>query len=220
MSWSRCAEWWRSEVAGDPAYDAVVTPLLLEALQPDDGLQYLDVGCGEGRVMRSVAETGGLVIGVDLSLDMVRGVSRAVVGDAVALPFASEVFDAVYCVLALEHVVDHVDFFVEAARVTKSAGALALVVNHPVWTAPASTPITDDDGEVLWRPGEYFSAGTSELPAGDETVTFHHRSMADLLNSAARAGWSLQRMLERPHHELEGQSGIPRLLACRWSLLP
>jgi hypothetical protein len=96
---------------------------------------------------------------------------------------------------------------------------LALVINHPIWTAPDSTPITDTDGELLWRPGEYFSTGKTEIPAGNGTVTFHHRTMASLLNSAAEAGWSLERVIERPHHEFEDQAGVPRLLACRWRLL-
>jgi hypothetical protein len=83
-----------------------------------------------------------------------------------------------------------------------------------------STPITDTDGEVFWRPGEYFSLGYTDQPAGGSTVRFHHRSMSDLLNAAARAGWALDEMIEQPHHDLEDQKGIPRLLACRWHLVP
>jgi hypothetical protein len=96
-----------------------------------------------------------------------------------------------------------------------------LVINHPTWTAPGSTPITDDDGEVLWRSGDYFGqGGHTDEPAGDRKVTFYHRTTAQLLNDAAEAGWSLEKMIEVPHHEFEDQSGIPRLMACRWQLLP
>ena len=42
--------------------------------------------------------------------------------------------------------------------------------------------------------------------------------MSVLLNGAADAGWSLEQMIERPHHEFYDQIGIPRLLACRWGL--
>jgi hypothetical protein len=93
-------------------------------------------------------------------------------------------------------------------------------MNHPVWTAPGSTPITDSDGETLWRPGGYFTEGISRLAAGEGTVVFHHRTMAAVLGTAADAGWSLEHIEERPHHGLRGQEGIPRLLACRWRLLP
>jgi len=218
VSWSQHAEWWRFEVEGDAAYESVVTPLLLEVLEPEPGCIYLDIGCGEGRVMRTVTGLGSPVHGVDLSPGLVEGVDGAVVGDALALPFDAGTYDGVYCVLTLEHIEDHVGLFAEAARVTKPGGVLGLVINHPVWTAPDSTPITDDDGETLWRPGEYFSNGTTEIPAGENTVTFYHRSMADIMNAASAAGWGLEHMVEQPHHEFEDQSGIPRLLACRWRL--
>ena len=211
-------EWWLGEVAGDPAYEEVVTPLLLEVLRPEEGLRYLDVGCGEGRVMRVVGGRGATVTGLDLSYELVSHAGSGVVADLSAMPLRDDWFDGVYSVLTLEHVEDHGAFFSEAARVIKPGGVLALVINHPTWTAPGSTPISDSDGEVLWRPGDYFSKGSSEVPAGESAVTFHHRSIAVLLNAAADAGWGLDQMIEQPHHEFEDQAGIPRLLACRWRL--
>lgn len=216
MSWTYLTEWWLTEIADDPAYSEVVTPLLIEVLRPQSGATYLDLGCGEGRVMRSVADQGGTVHGLDINPDLARHAGHAVVADLVSMPMRHDIYDGVYSVLTLEHVADHRRFFAEAARVTKPGGVLAIVVNHPLWTAPDSTPITDADGEVLWRPGDYFSSGLSEIPAGESTVVFHHRSMADLLNAASEAGWSLEHMIERPHHEYEDQAEIPRLLACRW----
>lgn len=218
MSWTHLTEWWLSEIANDPAYAEIITPLLLEVLQPKPGDIYLDLGCGEGRVMRAVAEQGATVHGLDINPDLARHAGNAVVADLTAIPFRDNAYDGVYSVLTLEHVADHERFFAETARVTKPGGVLALVVNHPVWTAPESTPISDADGEVLWRPGDYFSRGSSDIPAGESSVTFHHRAMADLFNAAANAGWALEQMIERPHHEYEDQAGIPRLLACRWQL--
>jgi hypothetical protein len=122
--------------------------------------------------------------------------------------------------LVLEHLVDHQAFLAETARVVKPGGSLSLVLNHPVWTAPGSTPISDTDGEVLWRTGDYLALGHSEEPAGEGTVIFYHRPMGSLLNAAADAGWSLRQLIEIPHHELKDQVTIPQLMACRWSLLP
>jgi SAM-dependent methyltransferase len=217
VSWSDLTDWWLEELSGDPAYEEIVTPLLLEVLVPAPGRLYLDVGCGEGRVMRHLSALGSIVQGVDVNPDLARR-AGGVVGDMLALPFGDGVYDGVYTILTLEHVEDHGTFFTESARVTRPGGVLALVMNHPVWTSPEATPIADIDGEVLWRPGEYFSRGVSVMAAGEETVSFHHRSMSDLLNAASDAGWSLQRMVEQPHHEFEDQAGIPRLLACRWHL--
>lgn len=219
MDWPALTEWWLDEVADDPAYEEVVTPLLLDVLEPQAGRIYLDLGCGEGRVMRSVAEAGATVHGVDLSPELAERAGSAVVAQLPGVPFADASYDGVYSVLTLEHLVDHEAFFTEAARVARTGGVLALVINHPTWTAPESTPITDVDGEVLWRPGRYFELGETEVSAGEGRVVFHHRSMSQLLNAAADAGWSLERMVEQPHHEYEDQAGIPRLLACRWHKL-
>ena len=169
--------------------------------------------------MRAVARSGARVLGLDLSESLVAGMSGVLVARLPTIPMRESSVDGVYSVLTLEHLEDHESFFREAALVAKPGGVLALVVNHPTWTAPDATPISDQFGEVLWRPGEYFSSGSTEMPAGDSTVIFHHRSMASLLNAAADTGWCLEEMVEQPHHELTDQAGIPRLLACRWRLI-
>ncbi len=223
MSWSDLSQWWLEEVSTDPAYESVVTPLLLEILEPRSDLGYLDLGSGEGRLMRTLGESGTSVIGIELNRELAQrsATSGHVVVDSLPdlASIAENAVDGAFCVLVLEHIADGDSFFSSVARVVRPGGILAVVSNHPAWTAPESTPITDEDGEVLWRPGGYFSDGVSDVPAGDAHITFHHRSMATLLNAAANVGWSLETMIERPHHEIADQSGIPRLLACRWQLV-
>ncbi len=219
MSWLDSSEWWREEVGEDPAYEEVVTPLLFEVLGPIRPGRFLDVGCGEGRVMRELETRGVRAHGIDINARLAASAPRAAVGDACALPVRDRSYDVVYSVLVLEHLLDHAAFFAETARVAVRGGVLALVANHPAWTAPESTPITDFDGEVLWRPGSYFSAGVTTVPIGSAEVDFHHRPLGSLLEAAAANGWSLERLIERPHHEYEDQAGIPRLLACRWRLI-
>jgi SAM-dependent methyltransferase len=228
--WSRLAGWWLSELADDPAYDEEVLPLALELLAPVWGRTYLDVGCGEGRVMAAIQARGAEAVGVDVAPVLLeRAAAYGTVHQARVPPLdflADDSVDGVVVVLVLEHLEDEAAVFAEAARVTRPGGTLALVVNHPVWTAPRSTPIIDDTGEILWRTGEYFSHGWSDEPAGEGEVRFHHRTMAQLLTSAADAGWHLERMVEAgvtPAQVartpgLAGQDHIPRLLGVRWRL--
>jgi SAM-dependent methyltransferase len=224
MSWSDLTDWWLDEIASDPAYDEVVTPMLLDVLGPAPGKSYLDLGCGEGRVMRVLHSVGALPIGVELNLDLAETAAKTgpvVVGALPDIGFLRDgSVDGALCVLVMEHVEDHVRFLAEIARVVRPGGVLGLVMNHPFWTAPGSSPIGYPDGEVLWRPGSYFERGTQLEPAGEQRIVFHHRTNGDLLEAAASAGWSLERLIEAPHHELVDQAGIPRLLACRWRLLP
>ena len=225
MSWSDLADWWLGEVEDDPAYETVVTPLLLRILDPIQGARYIDLGSGEGRIMKAVASRGASVQGVELNETLARkSYGQSIVARLPRIPIRGDSYDGGYAVLVIEHLPDHQAFFSETARVVRSGGVLAVVANHPVWTAPESSPISDGDGEALWRPGDYFSADSTEVAAettaGEGIVTFYHRSMGALLNAAADAGWSLDHMIEQPHHELDDQVGIPRLLACRWRLLP
>ena len=227
--WEDLAEWWIQEVAGDPAYQEEVLPLLLGLLDPQPGLVYLDAGCGDGRVMRAVGETGAKVIGCDVNLDLLHLAQTAGPVVGCRLPGLDWIrpgaFHGCYASLVVEHLADLEFFFMALAASVRTGGPLVLVVNHPLFTAPESGPVVDPtDGEVFWRWGTYLADGLTEEPAGPDRVTFYHRPLASLLNAAAGAGWALQHTVERAApgtHDplLAGQGHIPRLLGLRWAKL-
>jgi SAM-dependent methyltransferase len=230
MSWERLGGWWIEELNSDPAYEEEIAPQLLGLLSPERGRTYLDLGCGNGRLMAKVAAVGARVVGCDLNLTLLRQ-AKALVVRAV-LPDLSWVrpgsFDGAYLGLVLEHLADEAALFRAASTAVCEGGVLAMVVNHPIWTAPGSSPIEQADGEVLWRPGRYFGRGHSDEPAGRQKVRFYHRTLASLLTSAALAGWDLQRAEEAGISPAAvartpaylGQEEIPRLLGLRWLLRP
>lgn len=216
--WEQLADWWLEEVA-DPAYRELIDPLLVELLaEHQPGGVVADLGSGDGRLLGRVEEmTGAQVVGIELVEALARQSGRPVIVSRLpAIPFADESLGGAYAVLVLEHIEDHVGFFAETARVVRPGGSLIVISNHPIWTAPSSTPISDNDGEVLWRPGSYFDRGVSIEPAGTGEVIFFHRSMSDLLNAAADEGWALQRVIEQPPGQHELIADIPRLIAARW----
>lgn len=228
--WSELDDWWLDEVE-DPAYAEDVLPLLLMALDPAPGHRYLDLGCGEGRVMGAVAGRGASAIGVDVNPALLGRAGRHGQVLQARLPDLAwardDAVDGAYVVLALEHLHDIDTLFEEAARVVTSGGVFAAVVNHPVYTAPGSGPILDPtDGEIFWRFGAYLDPGSTIEPAGGDGVEFVHRSMSTLLNAAAAHGWMLESMAERgvgagsierdPILAKHGQ--LPHLLAARWRL--
>ena len=221
MSWDGpTAEWWREEVGADPVYARDVDPLLEELLDGVGPGSTIDLGCGDGRLLGRHA-----AVGVDRSTDLVSAAARrgsAVVADVGCLPFATGAWIAAYAVLVLEHVADPVPLFAETARIVAPGGILAIVVNHPVYTAPGAGPFVDPaDGEVLWRWGAYLQRGAAAEPAGGDSIVFHHRPLGDLLTTAASAGWQLERLVE---HSLDpagdallaAQTDVPRLLGARW----
>jgi SAM-dependent methyltransferase len=189
--------------------------------------RVLDLGCGEGQVLR--AAQAGWKLGCDLSPVLLEEAADAGAVVQCRLPDLSwlrdDAVDAAVCVLVLEHLERIAPFFEESARVIKTGGVLALVMNHPAYTADGAGPVIDlGDGEVMWRWGDYFGTGSGTQPAGSGSVVFHHRALADILNTAARAGLSLDRVEERgvsPESvardpAMAGQEHMPRLLAARW----
>jgi SAM-dependent methyltransferase len=219
-------DWWMDELAGDPAYEDEVTPLVMRLAQPTG--RVLDVGCGEGRIMKVLAAAGCTPVGIDIARSLLRRASEfgeVVRAELPMLDWCDDgVFDGSVVSLVLEHLPDHVPLLQELARVVRSGGILTVVVNHPIYTAPDSAPIEDSHGEVLWRPGRYFGTGFTDEPAGDRTVRFHHRTLGDLLTDASAAGWGLEELHEigvtdaqvDRHPPLASQRHIPRLLGIRW----
>ncbi len=102
------------------------------------GGHVLDVGCGTGHVLSRIrAEANargrkiGRTVGVDVADGMIerarsrRGV-RAVVGDALSLPFIDQYFDVVVATDVVRFVADPEKFIRELFRVTLPGGTLVL----------------------------------------------------------------------------------------------
>ena len=223
-NWDDIADWWAEEATTDPAFELDVNPVLDELIAPL-GPQVLDLGCGEGQAMR---RHDRWVVGIDLSLRLAHRAAesgRALVADLPDLrALRTDAVDGAYSVYLLDLIPDHRRFFAETARVVRDGGGLVAIINHPVYTAPGSSPLMDDDGEVLWRWGAYFGRGWSIEQGGGRDIRFHHRSVGDLVTTAATEGWTLESMIERPLSAdtitrlpgYEGQEQIPRLLGVRW----
>lgn len=222
------AAWWLAEVADDPSFAEEVLPLLIDVLAPEPEHLYLDLGCGEGQGMRTIAAAGARAVGCDLDqtlLGHARSAGPVVRGRLPGLEWlATAAVDGAYAVLVLEHLEEIARLWEETARVVRPGGVMAVVANHPVFTAPGAGPLIDPtDGEVTWRWGRYLEPGVSVEPAGSFNLAMHHRSLGTLLSGAAAAGWRVERLIERGPGEaasardplLAAQRHIPRLVGVR-----
>lgn len=122
----------RGHLAG-PDLDALVTAARLVGRET-----VLDVGCGTGHTTRAVARPAARVVGLDLTEAMLSEARRLAAedglanvefrrGDAEALPFDDESFDAVTCRLCAHHFGDPRQAVREAARVLRPGGRFVLV---------------------------------------------------------------------------------------------
>jgi SAM-dependent methyltransferase len=99
---------------------------VLEWLNAKPGESVLDLGCGDGQLTQRLTASGANVVGVDASPAMAaatraRGI-EAREGNAEALPFADQSFDAVFSNAALHWVRDQDAMMAEVHRVLKPGG--------------------------------------------------------------------------------------------------
>jgi SAM-dependent methyltransferase len=93
------------------------------------GARILDLGCGDGSHM-ALLESGGIVVGVDVSLPYLRQARRfghVAAGAGEHLPFGEGAFDLVYTSHVLHHALDHRRVLAEIHRVLKPGGVVFLV---------------------------------------------------------------------------------------------
>ena len=117
------------------AWSRLVGASFLEWLAPPSGLRWLDVGCGNGAFTMMIAErcSPGMIHGIDPSeaqLAFARtllppDVARFERGDAMALPFGVDSFDAAVMPLVIFFVPDPPVGVAEMARVVRPGGIVA-----------------------------------------------------------------------------------------------
>lgn len=107
---------------------------IMSIINPHERGCYLEVGVGDGRYTVPLAKCGNLVVGVDLSQEMLRkclknvkhhrvhNVVSFVQADAESLPFRNGTFKKVVCIATLVHVPNYEKAIDEYFRVTQAGG--------------------------------------------------------------------------------------------------
>jgi ubiquinone/menaquinone biosynthesis C-methylase UbiE len=106
--------------------------LILNLLSPKPGQIILDAGCGTGIFTREILSSGSKVIGLDLSLPMLKRAQlnlkrypfQVVLADMLHVPFREGLFDKAVSVTALEFIEDGHAAVDELFRVTKRGGCI------------------------------------------------------------------------------------------------
>lgn len=95
----------------------------------------LDLACGSGRYALLMRERGAVVIGCDLSLEMLRQADKhlpRIQSDLTHLPLPNSCVDVMMCGLAVGHVTDLTSAVREMARILKPGGLALYSDFHPI----------------------------------------------------------------------------------------
>jgi ubiquinone/menaquinone biosynthesis C-methylase UbiE len=150
------------------------------ALLPAPG-RALEVGCGEGRVCRDLAERGFAVTGVDSAPTLLAAAAEAhpagryLVADAVSLPFGDDEFDLVVAYNSLMDMEAMDAAVAECARVLAPGGAFCVCVTHPFADAQHAPDI------------DYFEQGVYEGTFERDGLTMTFRGWTYPFEAYSRA---------------------------------
>lgn len=223
--WNENAEVWTQLArAGYDTYrDAFNTPAFLAMLPPVEGLQGLDIGCGEGSNTRLLAQRGAEVTAIDIAEVFVRHAARSEtrstagtgieygVASAVALPFPEVTFDFATGFMSFMDIPETESVLAEAHRVLKPGGFLQFSITHPCFDTPHRRNLRDADGiTYALEVGGYFedqqgevmewifSAAPPEVTEGLSKfkVPRFTRTLSQWLNLLIETGFVIERVQE------------------------
>lgn len=148
-------------------YDRLAEVLVARCPVRVHGCRVVDVGAGTGAASRAALAAGAeVVVAVDAAVGMLaHDAARrppAAAGDALALPFAADAFDAAIAAFSLNHLTNPAAGLTEMARVTRSGGGLVVAAyaaddGHPVKAAVEAALTTRG-----WTPEPWYTAMSAE----------------------------------------------------------
>ncbi len=186
---------------------------LLPHLRPD--AEILDMGCGPGTITVGLASRVARIVGLDMSPEMVEdarnhatrsglGNASFEVGSAYDLPWDADSFDVVYAHQVLQHLSDPVQALLEARRVLRPGGLVAVrdsdyasMVHAPVFAAI-------ERWKDLYH--KVAQANGGEADAGRFLLSWV--SKAGFVNLRATAGTTV-------HADVDGRAAWGRMWAVR-----
>lgn len=177
--------------------------LIREMLQPRKGETILDAGCGTGVFTLDILDAGASVVGLELSLPMLRRAGdkargrpfRMVRGDMRELPFADNTFDKVLSVTAIEFIEKAARAVRELFRISRPGGRVVVATLNRLSPWAERRRAAGASGHQLFRHARFRSPAEmqalSPVPAILRTaVHFQKQTDPELAEMIEREGQS------------------------------
>jgi len=201
---------------GDPSRVVLLDPLMLRLCGPVVGKRVLDLGCGDGRFCRMLAERGARCAGIDVTPEMAsmahaRGPGDYALSDAARLPFQDGTFDLVVSYITLVDIPDYRGAIAECARVLKPGGSI--VVANLGFTSANAFPNSgwrrDADGHREYFALDHYAEERAQwYEWRNIRIKNYHRPLSGYMNAYLVAGLTL-RVFDEPIPEDESLRSDP-----------
>jgi len=222
-AWDAGADAWEEFVESGADYyrHPVHGPALLDVCGPVDGLDVLDLGCGQGYFCREMARHGARVVGIDLSVELLTfalmhetnqpfGIQYHLVDAAVAGGvFGEGQFQLVTACMALQDMADPCSVLRGAFSMVADGGHMVFSIPHPGTDTPFREWEYDEAGNKgALKIDHYFDSGPAVVRWRMRRLKYHWETpewrytLSEWSEMIAEAGFLICRLHEpRPTEE-------------------
>jgi SAM-dependent methyltransferase len=193
----------------DNPHDAIERPIFRELAGDLSGLDIIDLGCGDARFGREALEEGAhSYLGVEISEQMailaqknLEGLNgRIIHGSIEGWRARPREADLVTSCLALNHVEDLGNVFMQVRTALRTDGRMILSVEHPIITSNYRN--LEAGRRTSWLVDDYFLTGARPHRWVGREVVKYHRTLEDYLDLLQGSGLQLVTLREsRPLRE-------------------
>ena len=184
--------------------EAMLDGWMLDAVGDVSGRKLIDLGCGEGRFSRMLAERGAVVTGVDLCVPFVEfAKSHRVTNEVYLLGDMEDLhtvpdaeFDLAVSYVTLVDVPDMANAVREAFRVLRRGGRFVVCNLHPMVSANPGW-IRQGSRQLHYPVDRYFDEGERNISQReDRPWTNFHRTLSTQFHTFLGAGFTVEDIRE------------------------
>jgi SAM-dependent methyltransferase len=188
----------------DSPNETLERPIINEMVGEVQGLDVLDLGCGDGLYGRELLAAGSSsYTGLESARSMVEMANQNLQGTSAEIihskiedwSFPVERFDLIVSRLALHYVADLETTLRRVHHALRPGGRLVFSVVHPLITS--SDKSRAGGGKRLdWIVDDYFVPGPRSVYFMGDRVEQHHRTVEEIFGALQRSGFVVEQLRE------------------------